>query len=353
MTEADIKRLQQDISKLQASLDQYQGQRADIQRVLRDSEIKISKLSHSVTDIRSRMGHQQSKLDALQKRQKQLQTDSEQQSQLIARQIRVAYQLGRQKKMKVLLNQEDPAQLSRAITYLDYFNQARIRVMNDYADTMAELTQLTPTILQETELLRNEETALNVQLAQLNSEQQKREDAVTALSATIKDKSRQLADSRKERERLEKLLRAVEEAVANLQLPADAGSFVERRSKMSWPAKGRISHSFGSRKNTSGMRWDGVKLAAKEGQPVRTIHHGRVVFADWFRGSGMLVIVDHGDGYMSLYAHNQSLLKQTGEWVSTGEPIAKVGNSGGQDLAGLYFEIRHKGKPVNPKRWCK
>jgi len=116
--------------------------------------------------------------------------------------------------------------------------------------------------------------------------------------------------------------------------------------------KGVISNSYGSRKTSGGLRWQGVSLKAAEGSPVRSVHNGRVVFADWFKGSGLLLIVDHGDGYMSLYAHNQSLLRETGDWIKAGEPIATVGTSGGQLKPTLYFEIRHNGKPVNPGHWC-
>ena len=101
------------------------------------------------------------------------------------------------------------------------------------------------------------------------------------------------------------------------------------------------------------MRWQGVNIPAKEGTTVRSIHHGRVVYADWLRGSGLLLIIDHGDGYMSLYAHNQSLLRDVGEWVSAGTPVATVGDSGGQAKAALYFEIRYQGKPTDPARWCR
>ncbi|MDC3332982.1 peptidoglycan DD-metalloendopeptidase family protein, partial [bacterium] len=122
---------------------------------------------------------------------------------------------------------------------------------------------------------------------------------------------------------------------------------------MPWPTAGKLANSFGSKRNGTTLRWQGVNINARQGSDVKAIHYGRVVFADWFRGSGLLVIIDHGDGYMSLYGHNQSLLKSPGEWVIPGESIATVGNSGGQKSAGLYFEIRKNGKPTDPKRWCK
>ena len=147
------------------------------------------------------------------------------------------------------------------------------------------------------------------------------------------------------------MLNAVNETIATLKLPNNYKPFRELRGKMSWPAKGRLIRRFGQRRST-GMRWQGVLISGREGSAVKAIHHGRVVFADWFRGKGLLIIIDHGDGFMSLYAHNQSLLRETGDWVDTGETIATMGNSGGLQNAALYFEIRQQGKPSNPKKWC-
>jgi septal ring factor EnvC (AmiA/AmiB activator) len=121
---------------------------------------------------------------------------------------------------------------------------------------------------------------------------------------------------------------------------------------MDWPVAGKVVSHFGRPRSEGGLRWQGAQIEAAEGTEVRAIHHGRVVFADWFRGQGLLIIIDHGDGYMSLYSHNKSLLRETGDWVTVGEPIATIGNSGGLSEYGLYFEIRHRGKASNPARWC-
>ena len=129
--------------------------------------------------------------------------------------------------------------------------------------------------------------------------------------------------------------------------------FGKLKGKLPWPVVGKPSNRFGRYRNGTSLRWQGLTIPSTEGNRVEAIHSGRIVFADWLRGSGLLVIIDHGDGYMSLYAHNQSLLKEIGDWVNPGDTIATVGNSGGQQRSGLYFEIRHNGKPTDPKRWCK
>jgi len=146
------------------------------------------------------------------------------------------------------------------------------------------------------------------------------------------------------------VLQALKQAIADIDMPAPSQPFAKQRGKMRWPIKGKLSHRFGSQRNAE-MKWDGWLLNANEGVAVKAIHHGRVVFSDYLRGYGMLIIIDHGDSYMSLYAHNQVLLKETGDWVTADESVAKVGNSGGRIEHALYFEIRHNGKPTNPKHW--
>ena len=177
--------------------------------------------------------------------------------------------------------------------------------------------------------------------------------AVAKLNDSIRDKGEKLKQKERDRQELEKLLAAIEEAVVNLEVPEDFQAFGKARGKMPWPIKGKPSNRFGKSRNEGKMRWQGVTIPAKEGTTVRAIHHGRVVYSDWLRGSGLLLIIDHGDGYMSLYAHNQSLLRDVGEWVSAGTPISTVGDSGGLERSALYFEIRHQGKPTDPARWCR
>ena len=163
----------------------------------------------------------------------------------------------------------------------------------------------------------------------------------------------ELAAARRNAERLERLLRDLRHALPS-ELPEDLDRrFGGMRGRLSLPVRGAISARFGQPRGISGMPWDGVLVEAEEGSPVYSIFPGRVAFADWLRGFGLLLILDHGDGYMSLYSHNQVLYRQVGEWIDGIEPIAAVGSSGGLKQSGLYFEIRHNGEPRNPLIWCK
>ena len=146
------------------------------------------------------------------------------------------------------------------------------------------------------------------------------------------------------------VIKAVEEAAAELVLPSNYESFVSRKGRLAWPIKGRVAHSFGSTRSGS-LRWEGWLISASAGDNVKTVHHGRVVFSNYLRGFGLLVIVDHGEGYMTLYAHNQELLKETGDWVQSNEVVSRAGDTGGLNKPALYFEIRKQGKPADPKSW--
>ena len=136
------------------------------------------------------------------------------------------------------------------------------------------------------------------------------------------------------------------------QSPSDARPFKQQKGKLPWPTSGPFLATFGEPRKQGGLTWNGVLISAKHGTPVRAISHGRVAFADWLQGFGFITIIDHGEGYMSLYGHNETLVKQAGDWVDAGEVIATSGDSGGQPMPGVYFEIRSRGKPVNPSRWC-
>lgn len=352
VTEKDIRRLKSQIDRLQSQLSDFKGKQGALQEQLRYSEKQIGELGRSIAAIEGQIKRQQASLKNLRKRQGNLKAKQREQEALISEQIRIAFQLGRSNHIKMLLNQESPESVSRAVKYLEYVNAARVEQIRAYNGTLVELDRLAPAIINEELRLQSTRTNLDTEVAKLKKEQTSRKIALAAINEAIISKDQELQNRKAERQRLERLLVAVEQAVANLALPPEYRAFTELRGKMRWPVSGKMINTYGSRKSSGGLRWQGVSLRAPEGSPVRSIHNGRVVFSDWFKGSGLLVIVDHGNGYMSLYAHNQSLLKETGDWIKAGEAIATVGSSGGQTETALYFEIRHDGKPVNPNKWC-
>ena len=339
-----LKQLNAEMRQLNKLLNRFKGQRSELQTALQKSEVDIGAIQNKVRKIQRQLAHEQRELKDLQQQRSGLQAAKRGQQKFIEQQILAAYQVGQQKKIKVLLNQEKPDKISRALAYYDYFNLARTEQIEAYVTLISELNNIEPKIIEKTNTLADAKDQLTRQHKKLLTSKQQREQNLAKINSAIKNQDQRLRKMNKDRSELERLLEAVEQTLANIKLPSDYRPFHSVKGKLPWPVDGKPSNRFGSRRSGT-LRWQGLSISA--------IHHGRVVFADWLRGSGLLVIVDHGNGYMSLYAHNQSLLKETGEWVSAGETIATVGDSGGQASAGLYFEIRHNGKPTDPRRWCK
>jgi septal ring factor EnvC (AmiA/AmiB activator) len=348
-----LEQLNTEMLALRKRLKTFHGQRSELQNALRQSEITIGQLQNNIRSIGQQLDKEQKELNALQQQRGNLQQAKQQQTQYIEQQILSAYQVGQQKKIKLLLNQEQPEKISRALSYYDYFNRARAEQIEAYVNIINELNTLEPQIIEKTQTLDKAKNKLKQQHSSLLLKKTQREENLIKINSNIKNKDQQLQKIAKDREDLEKLLAAVEQTLANIKTPNDHQPFTSLKGRLPWPVNGKPSNRFGSLRSGGPMRWQGLSIPSREGSQVTAVHHGRVIFADWLRGSGLLVIIDHGDGYMSLYAHNQSLLKETGERVAAGDVIATVGNSGGQASAGLYFEIRHNGKPTDPLSWCK
>lgn len=343
--ERDIKRINRDIASASTRRDKLQEQ-------LREAEVKLGQLQRDIRSTRGKVADGQQELTKLEARRAELESARDAQQARIAVELKTAWQLGSQGQLKILLNQENPDTIARMMGYYRYFFTARQELLAEFRSTLASLQDVEQEIAATLTTLEERGRVLEQQVARLGEAQAERAKAVAQLNASIVSASSTLEKKEADRIELEALLSAIEEAVDKLELPSNYQAFQDARGKMPWPVGGRASNRFGSVRNEGKMRWQGVTIPAKEGTTVTAIHHGRVVYADWLRGSGLLLIVDHGDGYMSLYAHNQSLLKDVGEWVSAGTPISTVGSSGGQEESLLYFEIRQEGKPVNPAKWC-
>lgn len=350
-SERQLNTLKNRIGKLETWLNSAKGEQASLQKALRQSERKIGQIASKLNSLTVELKTTQSNLNRLKKERNKLLADSELQAQQIAQQVRAAYGIGRSEYLKVLLNLEQPAELSRTLRYYDYFNKARAKQIEQYTKTARLLEQNEIQINEQMLSLQSKRQSLEEQHHALNDSKKQRQAVLASLQSDISQKGKQLSKMLADRERLEQLLSEVEEAIADLDLPDATTPITTLKGKLPWPTQGQVVRSFGSRDAESDSQWNGVLIRAKEGNEVHAIHYGRVVFSDWLRGFGLLLIIDHGNGYMSLYGHNQSLYKETGDWVSTNDVISSVGNSGGQNTPGLYFEIRRNGKPENPKRW--
>ena len=273
---------------------------------------------------------------------------------LVASQVRAAYAMGRQEYLKILLNQENPATVGRVVTYYDYLNKARSERIDSLGKTIKQLEQVRNEVEAETRRLSELREKRRQEKLALEQSRQEREQVIAQLKHEINSQDKRLAGMLQDEQQLKALIRALADALEDI--PAEPGNrkpFGTLKGKLKWPARGPVLISYGSPRKLGKLRWQGVMIGAREGQEVHAVAGGRVAFADWLRGYGLMIIIDHGDGYMSLYGQNQSLYKETGDWVEAGEAIASVGDSGGVDQVGLYFEIRKDGHPTDPVRWCR
>jgi len=349
--QAKLENLSSEIAQLQKKLRLTRTERDKSAARLRAIELQSAETRRGVLrldkDIRL-LGKELSKLYG---RQQQLDDQRRSQAGQVAQELSAAYRLGREEPLKVLLNMENPEEIGRTLKYYEHVVKARSKILEDYQGTIRELDAVEQTLLSKQNALADKKVQLLAIQRTLNDEKQQRSALLQGSRQQIKSETGRIDKLNLERKQLESIITALQKHVQNLKIP-DNQPFSQRRGKLPWPVKGRVSHSFGSTRS-SHLKWRGWLLNARDASPVKSIHHGRVVFSDYLRGQGLLVIVDHGDNYLSLYAHNQVLLKETGDWVHPGEVIAKVGNTGGLERSALYFEIRRKGKAVDPKRWLK
>ena len=344
--------LEEDIKSISEEISDASTRHDELQQQLRQSEVELGTLQRQMAENQLALENGAKELLASEAQRTELQQARDKQQARIAQELKTAWQMGRQGEIKVILNQENPHTVARSLGYYRYFFRARNTLLEQYRETLRELEEVQLQIDTTQAELAERGATLKQQQLDLTAAQANRKLAMAELSASISSASAQLKQKEQDRKQLEDLLSAIEEAVVDLKTPDNYATFESAKSQMPWPISGQPSNQFGRSRNEGKMRWQGITRPAEEGSTVQAIHHGRVVYADWLRGSGLLLIIDHGDGYMSLYAHNETLLREVGEWVTVGTPISTVGNTGGEEQAALYFEIRHNGKPTNPANWC-
>jgi septal ring factor EnvC (AmiA/AmiB activator) len=350
--EAEYQSVINEIESFKKTLEATRDQASGLEDNLRDNEKQMNDLQLEVERIQQRLKTGEQHLSKLEGEQRKLNRARGEQQALIEEQVRSAYEVGNQGYFKVMLNQEDPNLLSRVLTYYDYLNRARADEVERFRQTILELGTIEQAIIDESHVLTAERGKLEDRHTSLQATGEQRKLALWELSELIARTGIEIEKKTRDKEQLEALLRHIALSIARLPSPADTAPFGSRRGKLAMPVTGKIVNRFGSKRAAGKLRWDGVFIETRPGTPVNAIHYGRVVFSDWLRGFGLLLIISHGDGYMSLYGHNSVLYRQTGDWVTEGETIATSGDTGGQSRAGLYFAIRNGGKPADPQRWC-
>ena len=350
--QAKLEKLQKSITKIQQHLKGSKKQRSHILIELQKLESEISKNALSLKNLVKEVRVIQQQKTKLERDLTQLNKQVNRQQIALSQQMRSAYSIGHQQNLKMLLNQQNPAQTGRAQEYFNYFNRARTQQIKSFAETI-KIKEQTEAALQQTLMTQN--ALLRAQKDKERKRQRQRlqrKNLLAELSSKIKNQENTLSSLEDSRGRIENLLKSLGELLADIPTnPSENRPFVAQKGKLPWPAKGTFLSKFGQSKARGDLKWNGVLIKAPFGTPVHVISHGRVAFSDWLQGFGFITVIDHGNGYMSLYGNSESLFKQTGDWVAAGDVIATAGDSGGQPQSGVYFEIRSRGKPVNPAKW--
>lgn len=349
-SEAALSAVRKEIKELQDRVARETARRDDSARALRAAEVEIASATRKLADIRGKLRSQEGTRRELAAESQQANRRLAGERQALARQVRSSYMTGRQELFKLLLSQESPAALGRMLVYFDYYNRARTLRIDAVAGELAKLAEVEAETSRVEAELASLEQAQAREVAALEKSRDERRAAVAKVEAEIRDGTAAIAKLRGEEQRLAEVVQRVTELMAGFPVDNDQ-PFAALKGKLAWPVQGRLAGSFGQQRGAGPARWNGVLLEAAAGTSVRAVHGGRIAFADWLQGLGLLVIVDHGGGFMSLYGHNEALLKESGDWVEPGEPIAQLGDTGGQARPGLYFEIRQNGKPIDPNPW--
>jgi septal ring factor EnvC (AmiA/AmiB activator) len=351
--EAKLAKLRTEIKALAAEQKSTEAQKSGVAAELRERDNKIAQASKDMREIDAKLLAQQQELSGLEDKRNALSNKLSAQREALGALLRSAYSLGQHEDLKLLLQQDDIATVARVLAYHRYFQQARLSRIQGLLDDLAELAKVQQAIELQRGVLNATRGEHERNLAALTQERSEREAMLAKLDLSLKDQQSRLAALGKDEKSLTDLLGRLRDIFADIpkQL-AGAEPFEGGRGKYAWPIVGKLLVGFGA-DDDSGRSISGLVISAKSGADVRAISHGRVAYADWLKGYGLLLILDHGDGFMSLYGYNETLLKDVGDWVNAGELVATAGASGGRKSPALYFELRQRGKAIDPRGWLK
>ncbi|MDN6180461.1 MAG: peptidoglycan DD-metalloendopeptidase family protein [Halomonas subglaciescola] len=340
--------LGQEISAASERLGTTAEERSDAERKLKKVESALADIHQRLDDVQTQRRELTQESEALKKRRTRLEKTRQAQLNALGTQLAALYRLGDSPQLKLLLNQGNPAELDRMQAYLNRLSRARHKRLADIARLDEALSKNAAELADRRQRLDDANQTLKKESATLAQRTDKRRKLLATLGQREQSQAEHLAELKQNHEQAEQRLREIREQMARLSSPTPSTQMAQTRGDLPWPVQGTISAGYQRQK---GVHHNGITIGASAGTSVKAVHQGRVVFADWIRGFGNLLIIDHGDHIMTLYAHLQRFTHSAGEKVATGDVIGHVGDSGGQPRAALYFEVRQNGKPINPKRW--
>jgi len=374
------------IESLKKELNIAQEAHGDAADALKDSEKNISETNRKLYELNLQHKENRAKLESLQDQKASLQTTVQQQKQLLGAQLYEQYLHGQQSYIQVLLQQQDPGAMARQLQYFSYVSKARAELINSMQANLGKITRLNDATSQALKQITELKVAQEQERRELQKQKAERGKVLKQLSSKISAQRGEIDKLKRDEKSLSQLVEklaklalakpkppkpakstsrqnnqaspesntAGQPLARNDTLPSnayDGSNFAGLRGKLNLPVRGEVTNRFGATREETGISWKGLFIKAAEGNEVKAVAAGRVVFADWMRGFGNLLIIDHGDGYMSLYGSNQALLKQAGDTVKGGDTIAAVGNTGGNETNGLYYELRKQSRPFDPLSW--
>jgi len=352
LREAELKKVRSRIESIRKSIQAEAQRRDSLSNALRDADLQVQSARQRLAEVRSKRTAAERRLAELRNEQEETRERIASHRRALAGDLSAAYMNGRQEQLKLLLNQGNPAQLARMMGWYGYLSRARAERITVVSEHLAHLELLTEKVAAEADKLQTLESESAREVQQLADARRQRAETLAKVKSRIRSRSDELAKLQREARALEKLVEELRRAIEEFPELAER-PFQQVKGKLPWPVNGKLLARFGELRAGGPLKWQGVVIGAPRGTQVRSPYHGRVVYADWLPGLGMLVVLDHGGGYMSLYGHNEQLYRRVGDRVAPGDVLAAVGDAAGLAQPGLYLEIR-KGKQVlDPLGWLR
>ncbi len=359
----ELENLRRRITDMQSEIAKTSESKTEAADALRASERAISDSNRKLTELAEQQHEANNKLNTLQTQQQQLDTSLSMQKGLLEKLLYQQYVGGKHEYLKLMLDNQDPNKVARDLQYFQYIARNRAAWLEDLRRDLNALNRVTREVHTQSETLEKLHAEQATQKEKLKQDQSERREVLGHISKQLTQQRREITRLQHDENRLASLVAKIAEMLAkpktkslfrNNNIPDnrfDGKPFEQLKGRLTLPVKGEISNKFGATRPDSTVVWKGIFIRSASGQSVKAIAAGRVVFADWLRGFGNLLIVDHGNAYMSLYGNNETLYKQVGDELRGGDTIATVGNSGGNADSGLYFELRHESRPLDPMNW--
>lgn len=348
--EAELKQVRSRIDSIRKSIHAEAERRDSLAAQVRNAELEVQSARERLSAVRERRQQAQARLDALEKERRETQQSIDREREALAGELRVAYMNGQQEQFRLLLSQRDPGQIGRMTTWYGYFSRSRAARITGITEHLAHLELLSEKIAAEAARLAEIEADQAREVTSLAGARDKRKQTLAAVQSRIKTRNDELAKAQREAQALERLVEQLRRAIEEFPDLGDQ-PFARVRGKLPWPVKGRVLARYGQPRSGGTLKWQGVVIGAERGAQVRAAFPGRVVYADWLPGLGLLLVLDHGGGFMTLYGYNEQLYRKVGERVGAGDALGVVGEAPGFGKPGLYLEVRKGRQALDPLPW--